>query len=180
MILNWLYRAEICCHFAKLVLTCRHCIPGWLVTMSTYRRVQKIPCWCRFGHAETRIPKERPPGAENWNEVAMSRGDRMEARRGLDLLLQSLCLANLNASWSYPPCEYFLYIICACLSIILVYIFTFFCTQFNIIYSIWNENSVCNFTCLFFMIFTNWITFDYNIFHFKHAIQYIVRTGLCN
>ena len=41
--------------------------------MSTYRCVQKLPCWCRFGHSETRIFKETA-WCKNWNEVAMSRG----------------------------------------------------------------------------------------------------------
>ena len=41
--------------------------------MCTYRSVQKLPCWCRFGHSETRIFKETA-WCKNWNEVAMSRG----------------------------------------------------------------------------------------------------------
>ena len=41
--------------------------------MCTYRSVQKMPCWCRFGHSETRIFKETA-WCKNWNEVAMSRG----------------------------------------------------------------------------------------------------------
>ena len=40
--------------------------------MCTYRSVQKMPCGCRFGHAETWTSK-RPPGAET-GIVAMSRG----------------------------------------------------------------------------------------------------------
>ena len=41
--------------------------------MCTYRSVQKMPCWCRFGHTETRTFKETA-WCKNWNEVAMSRG----------------------------------------------------------------------------------------------------------
>ena len=41
--------------------------------MYLFIAVQKMPCWCRFGHSETRIFK-KTAWCNNWNEVAMSRG----------------------------------------------------------------------------------------------------------
>ena len=78
---------------------------------------------------------------------------------------QGLCLAVLKASYFHPPCDYFSVHFCVCFSMILVFIFTTFCANFYIIYSIWNKNLVCNVICLYFIFFTNWITFDYRMFH---------------
>ena len=74
---------------------------------------------------------------------------------------QGLCLAVLKAYYFHTPCDYFSVHFCVCFSMILVFIFTTFCANFYIIYSIWNKSLVCNVICFYFIFFTNFITFNY-------------------